>query len=42
MLTGIKDLDAKILNGFSDKDLLNYCETNKKELYLIYKKHRTK
>ena len=29
MLTGIKDLDYKILNQLEDKDLVNICQTNK-------------
>ena len=30
MLTGNKDVDMKILNNLSDKDLISYCTTNKK------------
>ena len=29
MLTGIRDLDFKILNDLDDKSLVNYCSTNK-------------
>ena len=29
MLTGIKDVDYKILNELDDKDLVKYCQTNK-------------
>ena len=29
MLTGVKDLDIKILNELEDKDLVSYCQTNK-------------
>ena len=30
MLSGIKDLDYKILNELDDKDLVNFCLTNKR------------
>ena len=30
MLTGIKDLDHKILNNLEDKDLVRVCQTNKR------------
>ena len=29
MLTGVKDLDIKILNELEDKDIVSYCQTNK-------------
>ena len=29
MLTGNKDLDTTILNNLEDRDLINYCQTNK-------------
>ena len=29
MLTGVKDLDFKILGELEDKDLVSYCQTNK-------------
>ena len=30
MLTGNKDLDIIVLNNLEDRDLVNYCQTNKK------------
>jgi len=30
MLTGVKDLDYKIMNELGDKDLVNLCQTNRK------------
>jgi len=30
MLTGMKDVDYKILNELNDKDLVSFCSTNKK------------
>ncbi len=35
-LTGIKDIDLKILNDLDDKSLVQYCTTNKEVVkYLV-------